>query len=138
MRCPRDNGDLVVRDTEGHVGFRCSTCQGAWLPARFVQSIQYTHVFSYAAFARALTDAPLTATTLRCPTGCGTLGFVMALDVPVMWCSSCRGVWFEPGAIRALLERMPRVEAGLASAGLVAGQLGGEIALWTILLGLLS
>jgi len=138
VRCPHDNSALVVRDTEGHIGFRCSVCQGAWLPSRYVQSIQYTHTFSYSAFARSLTEGPTTPTNLACPGGCGTLVVGTALDVPVLWCRSCQGAWFEPGVVRALLARMPPVESGLPSGAAVAAQVGGEIALWTVLLGLLS
>lgn len=138
MRCPHDKSELVVRDTEGHIGFRCHTCQGAWLPPRYVQSIQYTRMFSYPAFVHELAAGPASPTNLPCPAGCGTLVMTAALEVPVLWCRSCQGAWFEPGTVRALLARMPPVESGLPSGGTAAAQVGGEIALWTILLGLLS
>jgi Zn-finger nucleic acid-binding protein len=138
VRCPRDQSELTVRDTEGHVGFRCPVCQGAWLPARYIQSIQYTHVFSYAAFARSLAEQPAIPTSLMCPAGCGTLTATSAFDVPFSRCRSCEGVWFEPGTIRSLLARMPRPDSDLASGQVIAGQIGAEIAVWTILLGLLS
>lgn len=103
MKCPRDSSELTVRDTEGHIGFLCATCEGAWLPSKYVRSIEHMRRFSYAEFATTLALAPGGEGQLRCPAGCGKLRQVDGPSTTLSWCPSCQGVWFDRGEISQLL-----------------------------------
>ena len=116
LRCPRDQAELTVRDTEGHIGFVCPTCKGAWLPAKYVKSIEYTRVFSFQQFSEHVSTAAPSASELCCPSGCGKLILTSELGATLHRCNSCSGVWFDSGEIQKLLsnfdERCPNQNVG--------------------------
>jgi Zn-finger nucleic acid-binding protein len=125
MRCPNDQSELTVRDTEGHIGFLCPTCKGAWLPANYVQSIAYMRDFSYADFAVQLSKSTTGSSQLGCPSGCGLLDKVNHCEVTLHWCRTCQGVWFDRGEIARLLAKFQLREKGAAE--VVAEQVGWSI-----------
>ena len=116
LRCPRDQTELTVRDTEGHIGFLCPTCKGAWLPAKYVKSIETTRVFSFQQFSEHVSTAAASGSELSCPSGCGKLIKVSELGATLHRCNSCAGVWFASGEIQMLLsnfeDRYPNQSVG--------------------------
>jgi Zn-finger nucleic acid-binding protein len=134
MRCPHDQTNLSIRDTEGHIGFVCLTCRGAWLPEKYLQSIQYTHTFSYADFMRAVEKSTTAPTESKCPSGCGTLKKTSWLGASINRCEECHGVWFDRGEVQALLAQLPRVQASAkGTAGYVAGDIGANTLMWILI-----
>ncbi len=127
MHCPHDQTILSIRDTEGHIGYICSECHGAWLPEKYLQSIQHTHAFFYPYFARAVSESPAIPTELKCPSGCGELAKTTWHEASINLCNKCHGIWFDCGEVRALLARMPRISsAPLGTAGSVAADIGAN------------
>lgn len=113
MQCPRDQSELTIRDTEGHVGFLCPTCKGAWLPSKYLQSIEYMRVFSYAEFLSSFSKLAVGNGLMSCPSGCGHLHQVKSNDIALDWCPKCQGAWFDRGAITELLARFQLRETGV-------------------------
>ena len=132
MKCPRDHSDLVIRDTEGHIGYFCGTCHGAWLPSKYQQSIEYMRHFSHAEFVAKLAPHLGTPGQLACPSGCGVLTPVVSPRFTLSWCPSCHGAWFEQGEIAHLLNQhglrekpYPQVAAEQTAWGLLVGPVAG-------------
>ena len=119
MLCPHDKSALALHDTEGHIGFRCPSCAGVWLPPKYVESIGRLRTFSYAAFVALLKRESNGAADLVCPSGCGHLekSRHLELALALAWCPICLGVWFEQGQLGRLLAQLPRSEL-LGVAGL--------------------
>jgi len=115
MHCPCDNADLVLRSVEGHSGYRCPACRGAWLPSKYIHSIAYSHHFSTQAFESSIRKSS-SASDLMCPHGCRSLRNARHEEVPLSYCPSCAGVWFEQGAVSALLAKHRRKAEGVAKA----------------------
>ena len=113
MHCPRDHATLALRSIEGHSGYRCANCYGAWLPAKFVQSMEYSGEFKYAAFSAAAAGGVSHTTKLACPAGCGQLYATRYAEVTFSWCSGCQGCWFDFGAISELLRKFARSDGNL-------------------------
>jgi Zn-finger nucleic acid-binding protein len=105
MKCPRDSATLEVRDVEGHIGYLCHSCKGAWLPSKYVRSIEHLRKFSYAEFLATLSASARIVETLGCPSGCGYLEQVSGPQFALSWCTTCQGVWFDRGEIARLLTR---------------------------------
>jgi Zn-finger nucleic acid-binding protein len=107
MHCPKDSSRLTLRETERYAGYVCQECRGVWLTMRHFHAIDYARNFSYEEFAKAIDAAPKVATSLQCPSKCGTLVQASWLDEPLCWCPSCLGVWFDHSAMRGLRKRVP-------------------------------
>jgi Zn-finger nucleic acid-binding protein len=106
MRCPREQSELAVRETEGHVGFLCPTCKGAWLPRKYLRSIEYMRVFSHAQFVADISEvANRGVQNLPCPSGCGHLLHARLHGATLEWCDVCQGAWLDRGEITDLLAR---------------------------------
>ena len=131
MRCPRDQSELTVRTAEGHVGFVCSTCSGAWLPSKYVQSIEHVWEFSYADFTESVARNVVGPGKLRCPAHCGLLEEVHLSGGIFSWCRRCQGIWFDQGEIARLLSDFKQRESGF-------GKLVAEQTLWSLLVGILG
>src|SRR5512134_2852390 len=97
MKCPRDQALLSLRSIEGHSGYRCPRCHGGWLPAKFIQSLEYSREFKYSAFTEAIAQGASHVTALACPAGCGHLHATRFADIPLCWCPVCQGSWFDFG-----------------------------------------
>jgi Zn-finger nucleic acid-binding protein len=115
MKCPLDKSKLSLRSVEGHIGYRCSECKGAWLPQKYVESVSYSRKFSYEEFAVSLVATQRRTTGLQCPSGCASLNESVFSLVPLNWCPSCKGVWFGPGSIAELLGTYKQNESGVAT-----------------------
>jgi Zn-finger nucleic acid-binding protein len=103
LHCPHGGHGLSIRDIEGHVGYFCSECRGAWLPRNYLQSIGLERHFSVERFESLLAEQPLLPTELQCPKHCGDLKCCHIKGVDLDWCPVCRGVWFDRGEIAKLL-----------------------------------
>jgi Zn-finger nucleic acid-binding protein len=131
MKCPRDKSKLSLRSVEGHSGYRCSECKGAWLPEKYVKSVSYSREFAYEEFVAGLVATQHRTTGLQCPSGCTNLNESVFSQVALNWCPTCKGVWFGSGSIAELLAKYKRNEngvateiAGSAAASILAGVLG--------------
>lgn len=113
--CPHDSRPLVIQDAEGHVGYGCDSCRGAWLPRKFLQSMEYGRRLSEAAIQNAFAAQLKRPTTLRCPAACGMLEGVYIKGIELDWCPHCKSVWFDRGEVAKLLARYPLL--GSASSG---------------------
>ena len=131
MHCPRDSADLTVRDTEGHIGFLCPACHGAWLPAKYVQSIEYMRRFTYSDFVALLAQNAGAPGKLGCPSGCEQLRQVDGPHFSLCWCPTCHGVWFDRGEIARLLEQHELREKPYP-------QVVAEQTAWSILVGIVA
>lgn len=105
--CPHDTQPLVIQDIEGHIGYCCDACHGAWLPRKYLQSIEHGRRFSEADLQRAFAEQFKRPTTLSCPAGCGKLDGVYIKGVELDWCPHCMSVWFDSGEIAKLMSRYP-------------------------------
>lgn len=103
LPCPHDARPLVIRDAEGHVGYCCDACRGAWLPLAYLQSIAFAKRFSYDKLRQSFREHPAKPTGKHCPAGCGPLHDVYAKGIELDWCPACAGVWFDRGEIAKLL-----------------------------------
>ena len=135
MKCPRDQALLSLRSTEGHSGYRCPSCRGGWLPAKYVQSIEYSGDFKYSAFSEAVAGGVSHVTDLACPAGCGQLRATRFADISLFWCPSCQGNWFELGAVGELLGKYACRDSSLGK--VVAADVGLSV-LFSILSALFS
>jgi Zn-finger nucleic acid-binding protein len=132
MHCPRDHSPLSLRSVEGHSGYRCSQCLGAWLPLKYIKSIEFSRHFSYPAFVASLTEGRRQNAPLSCPVGCGELNEVLFSNISLHSCPACQGMWFNYGAVSELLSRhQSRNEVGVGAA------IAAESGAWGIV-GLLS
>lgn len=116
MKCPRDQGTLSLRTIEGHSGYRCPSCHGGWLPAKFVRAIEYSGDFKYAAYTEAVAKGVSHVTRLACPSGCGALSATRYADITISWCPSCQGSWFDFGSISELLRKFTRHDGTVGKA----------------------
>lgn len=109
--CPHDASPLTIRETEGHIGFLCASCRGAWLPRKYIESIEHLRKFSHEKFLQALAAQLSFSSQLPCPDGCGTLRRKSIKGIDIELCPACQGIWFDRGEIEALLRDLPhRVE----------------------------
>jgi Zn-finger nucleic acid-binding protein len=116
MKCPRDQALLSIRSIEGHSGYRCPSCHGGWLPAKFVQSLEYSGEFRYSVFTDAVAQGASDITALACPAGCGQLRATTFAETALCWCPNCQGSWFDFGAIGELLAKFARRDTTLGKA----------------------
>ena len=133
MRCPLDAAELELRSVEGHSGYRCVSCSGAWLPSKFVRSIEFSRRFSVAAFEAILTENSSTS-EIKCPHQCGDLRSSSKDAFSLNYCPSCNGVWFPKGQLASLLSRHERLDT--AGRDMTLEVIGGSAL--GALLGLLS
>jgi Zn-finger nucleic acid-binding protein len=133
MRCPYEQAVLELRSVEGHSGYRCVACRGAWLPWKYIQSIEHSRIFSVENFESSLLPRS-PSLGLMCPHACGPLCDVHHDDIQLGSCPVCSGVWFPQGALAALLEKYKRRDEGIGT--VVAADVG--ISALFAMLGLLS
>lgn len=103
LPCPHGEHDLSIRDVEGHVGYACGECRGAWLPRSYLQSIGLEHHFSVERFESLLLAQATSPADLSCPKHCGALQRSQIKGIDLDWCPTCHGVWFDHGEIAKLL-----------------------------------
>ena len=104
--CPHGHGPLIVTAAEGHTGWRCAQCAGLWLPAAFLEQIAVARDFDIVKFQGRLAEAVTGAAPIPCAEGhaCSATEYrTLELD----WCPTCRGVWFDAGELRRLLDLHP-------------------------------
>lgn len=117
MKCPHDHASLIIQSTEGHSGYVCSECRGAWLPREYVKAIEFLREFSYADFSESLSRTNVSNSGLQCPLRCGMLRHAALADLALQWCATCHGVWFDSGSIAKLLADHRRRTDGTAGLG---------------------
>ncbi len=116
MLCPADGARLTVRDIGPHIGYGCATCQHAWLPRHYLESLRYTYVFSIEEFFAELAQIRTgTSATLHCRMRCGPLAEVRRDERVVHWCEHCQGVWFAHGELPGMVAKLKRLEPGSGS-----------------------
>lgn len=115
MKCPRDQSLLNLRSIEGHSGYRCSGCYGGWLPAKYLQSLEYSGNFNYRVFTETVTQSVSHVTALTCPAQCGQLRAARVADISLAWCPTCQGSWFNFGAISKLHGKYARHDSTLGT-----------------------
>jgi Zn-finger nucleic acid-binding protein len=123
MHCPIDAAQLELRSVEGHSGYRCVSCRGAWLPAKYLESIKYSRRISTSAVALAL-DVGSSETKFACPHRCGGLRDSNSLGVPVKYCPSCRGIWFPKGELASFLSKHEPLSQGAGTS--IGAELGAN------------
>jgi Zn-finger nucleic acid-binding protein len=127
--CPHDLNPLSVREAEGHVGFLCETCQGAWLPRSYLQSIEHGRHFSHERLFQMLGDQRTAASFLQCPSHCGSMQISRIKGIALDWCPECRGIWFDQGEIAMLLSHYRNKSESLPDGERVDGWDIADIAL---------
>jgi Zn-finger nucleic acid-binding protein len=135
LRCLRDGVALAVADAEGHVGHRCPQCASLWLPAAFLAALARDRGFDLDAFHAKLAAGIEGDSGFACPGG-HALARVDYRSLELDWCPTCRGVWFDAGELRRLLDLHPNLftEEGAATRLVEAG----GFALLDIAIGVLS
>jgi hypothetical protein len=79
-----------------------------WLPATDLEALATQRDFDVMAFQNALADAVTGPAPLPCAEGhAGSLTEYRTLELD--WCPTCRGVWFDVGELRRLLDLHPDV-----------------------------
>lgn len=73
MKCPHDHSPMQMRDSEGAVGWLCESCNGRWLPHRYIDALKHQRLFSAEKFIQWVVAGSTEETNLACPTGCGAL-----------------------------------------------------------------
>jgi len=105
MKCPQDQSKLIIKESEGHIGYLCEACASMWLPLTYIEAIKHWRTwFSDAEFARKLNEATRRLTASECPAKCGRLSAAFFDSIEVDWCQRCHGVWFDKGELRKALE----------------------------------
>lgn len=131
MRCPKHVSDLSVESKDGFAGYTCPSCDGQWLPGRWVAALKHQWPGLDAdRVLMALRERSVGPTHLRCPSGCGVLSATFVQGVELDWCPQCQGVWFDAGEVRATL-------SGLAPIAKTRGDSGVDV-LGDLLSGLFS
>lgn len=102
MNCPKCNGVLNVKESEGHLGFVCEKCAGMWLPNKYLESLKHNYTFEPNNFIKKLSES-YTVTKHACP-GCNTyLHHSIFKEIELEWCQSCNGVWFDENELNRLV-----------------------------------
>ena len=114
LKCPADQQALTISDSEGHLGYRCSTCGGTWLPASYVTSIAQEHDFDPKAFVASLAASTDRDSSKACPDDGNILAMAQVEGIELDWCRECNGVWFDTGEIARLLAQHPCRELSTA------------------------
>lgn len=113
IACPKCIAPLVLKEAEGHIGFRCAQCDGLWLPGKYLASLQHIYTFNADDFRTHLagtrTPAPQAA---PCPS-CGQYLAVSRLkDIELDWCERCGGVWFDKSELTRLVTYQHQLTRG--------------------------
>jgi len=111
-QCPHDASPLTIQETEGHIGFLCASCGGAWLPRQYLESIGQLRKFAAEKFLQTLGAQLSFRSTLQCPNSCGALQRKTVKGIDIEYCPACQGIWFDRGEIEALLKDLPHRDGG--------------------------
>lgn len=95
MKCPVDHSKLQVSHADDRIGWKCSSCDGIWLPASFVYSFDQAQPGFVEGFYEQLEHASAEDCGLSCPEGHGVLTRTGFGQTQLDWCWTCRGVWFD-------------------------------------------
>lgn len=86
---------MQIRDSEGAVGLLCESCNGRWLPHRYIDALKHQRLFPAEKFIQLVVAGSVEETTLACPSGCGVLTSTDVASIRLDWCRGCKGVWFD-------------------------------------------
>jgi Zn-finger nucleic acid-binding protein len=107
-RCPQDQAPTELAANEGRVAWRCTACEGMWLPGVEVDAFARERSLDVAQFRAKLADGRLGDAPFACPGGHPLVrSEYRALELD--WCPTCEGIWFDPGELRRLLDLHPNV-----------------------------
>jgi len=136
LRCPHDATPLEVVPAEGHSGHRCGRCEGLWLGAGELASLAHARDFDLDAFHAKLAAGLQGDADFPCPLG-HALARVEYRTLELEWCATCRGIWFDAGELRRLLDLHPTAfgEGVGRLAAKVAGATVADVVLSLILFG---
>jgi len=104
MKCPIDGSPLKAGKTKNHTGYGCITCNGAWLPKSYIDSIKHTKDFNPDKFFTDLSSKTSESTRSLCPSNCGVLSTTVD-SKGISYCTSCSGIWFDENELREMLKR---------------------------------
>lgn len=103
MNCPKCNGILSAKESEGHIGFVCEICNGMWIPNKYIESLKHNYIFDPANFIETLSES-YTETEHTCPSCNTNLHHSIFKEIELEWCKSCNGVWFDKNELNSLVE----------------------------------
>lgn len=93
--CPHHTEALARHPVGGWVTWRCTRCEGIWVPAdvvkRAVKSPRWPE------------KSALQSTALRCPDDGRTLSAFTSRGVELDWCAHCHGVWLDRGELATIM-----------------------------------
>jgi Zn-finger nucleic acid-binding protein len=105
----------MADNAEDHTGYGCSTCQGSWLPQKFINSIKYSKDFEPKEFFNDIDSKVSGQANKRCPSNCGWLSTIGNTE-GISYCVACHGVWFERDALKDMLKRYRNKQSSMVGA----------------------
>lgn len=107
-RCPRDHAPTERVATEGHLAWRCTQCEGLWLPGLEVDALARERQVDAASLRAKFAQARVGDAGFACPDG-HPLVLTEYRTLELDWCPTCQGLWFDRGELRRLLDLHPNV-----------------------------
>ena len=108
LRCPRDHAPTERVATEGHAAWRCTQCEGLWLPGMEVDALARERQVDVASLRAKLAQGRTGDAGFACPGG-HPLVVTEYRTLELDWCPTCQGLWFDRGELRRLLDLHPNV-----------------------------
>ena len=113
MKCPEDRVEMrAARPDEGHGGYVCPSCAGAWLLEANIADLELGRPFDATAFHAALQRRLRGTSTWPCPRDGTLLARSEVNGLELDWCPTCRGVWFQMEELGHTLDRHRRYGDG--------------------------
>ena len=107
-RCPRDHAPTERVATEGHAAWRCTQCEGLWLPGMEVDALARERQVDVEVLRAKFAQGRVGDAGFECPGG-HPLVVTEYRTLELDWCPTCQGLWFDRGELRRLLDLNPVV-----------------------------
>lgn len=119
MRCPACKMTSLKTFRDNSIGLEidsCPSCSGVWFDAHelagFLKSDAMRQRFLWMDGSEPLTGVGYVINTRAriCPRDNTAMGEKIFGGITIDWCSQCKGLWFDDGEVRLIVERYKRGE----------------------------
>jgi Zn-finger nucleic acid-binding protein len=112
MICPQDSEPLQKETISDCSVYRCTLCQGIWLPGGLVD-----RVVEQSNFGSRLKGKIVTESNLICPTDKCSLGRINYKNIEIDLCTICDGIWFDKNELNTRHKQMTGTDLGADMTG---------------------
>ena len=101
MKCPKDNSNLKIQESEKVVGHVCDQCSGIYLKESAVSAFKYNYETSILEKIASFYSG--NDSFIGCP-GCGSIMKMASTEgIEIDYCENCKGIWFDKDEVTKLI-----------------------------------